>query len=397
MTKKEEWLALFEKITGRKPSEKEIEAGQETDFDPQELITIASIKKKKKWSIPAISWTKKSVMTSILPIAIVCLALLFTILAWLTSASGSFLFLTVLLLIAGVTLTIINWKQLRAWSLASAIVAALSFALSLGAVSYHFLISEVTSLVNYDGSDSTSILDDEIQGNARDEDGSYQDDYDSSYDYDYDYDDDSSDSSDSSGSLSDDYVTNYYDFNWTEDKFRQLVVGQDSLDDIVKKFGKGSSGVVDGDTIELKYEDSDSTFDDDLIPDSVEMTFEEDSSGDYILESASFYGDVEGITESVLENSAWTDEQLAALKAANGVESELTKSTKLTDIVKSHPKASLGQTTLSTDEKGKFYQTATLYYISTSDDSTSYSSLALAFNYDSASKTYYLEKVTDID
>lgn len=411
MAGKEEWVSLFEKVIGRKPTSEEFMKAKEGNFDPSKIMEIAGYQKEQE--IPEAS---KSITVSLeetsgqLPKAtsgissqipspqavktnqglasrldlvaiLVALSLLFSLVillaAWLTPLALTFLVLSILnLVFAGLVLFLSLKKPNQVLAIIATIVSALVLLSSLGAL----IFQNAQESQKQTDSPKTSQEDKKEVSDASDDEKSKEDTSDS---------DGKADSTDVN-----DYIDKSAKFDWTEKDFTDLTFsGYDNnngtpLKDIIKDHGKASDAEISGNDMTLTYESGSG-----LNGKEVRLRFEKQYDNSFILYSGSAYGLSDAPKRNPNYQANWSKEDYD--KLTEGDMDTGQGGNKWTDIQKQHGDPSDAYVSLANYGDGVSKTLMVTYSDYDSDDSKlTYVSLDFVEN----DGTYYLiNKYSDQD
>ncbi|MDY4510858.1 ABC transporter permease [Streptococcus hyovaginalis] len=411
MAGKEEWVSLFEKVIGRKPTSEEFMKAKEGNFDPSKIMEIAGYQKEqeipeasKSITVPleetsgqlpkatsgissqipspqAVKTNQGLASRLDLVAILVALSLLFSLVillaAWLTPLALTFLVLSILnLVFAGLVLFLSLKKPNQVLAIIATIVSALVLLSSLGAL----IFQNAQESQKQTDSPKTSQEDKKEVSDASDDEKSKEDTSDS---------DGKADSTDVN-----DYIDKSAKFDWTEKDFTDLTFsGYDNnngtpLKDIIKDHGKASDAEISGNDMTLTYESGSG-----LNGKEVRLRFEKQYDNSFILYSGSAYGLSDAPKRNPNYQANWSKEDYD--KLTEGDMDTGQGGNKWTDIQKQHGDPSDAYVSLANYGDGVSKTLMVTYSDYDSDDSKlTYVSLDFVEN----DGTYYLiNKYSDQD
>ena len=403
MATKEEWVRHFEDVNGRKPSPEEFmeakkegfviasevptdqvseqveaqrvgssEATEEVSADsvadtqsdeaPKQMPAL-NLEKEQEKETPKTSQiplenpyykpkvTKNNAFVNIaLPIIILVLGILFVILSWTLPIGFVFTFLAFFLIILAIVTLVLSLKSTRkALSIIALVMSIIFFMTSLAGAGYQ----AVKYVMNHA---------DQFEADLR-----YR---------------------------ANKYIDKDYQFDWTEDQFKELKVGTLTLDEVLDAHGKAtdaeySDAYEEGkpDLLDLTYRKENTDGDN-----FVHLTFKS-KDGTYILEHASADFGYDKVKEVSDYQSNWTKEDYDKLTV--GTQADLLKGTRLSDVVSNHSEASFSTHELTQTDEGDLTQKVSLSFYDYSPDSGKLKTVHLTFDYDKRENEYFLTDKSD--
>ncbi|MFR2118958.1 MAG: CD20-like domain-containing protein [Streptococcus salivarius] len=409
MATREEWVRHFEDVNGRKPSPEEfmeakkegfviasegpsaqvseqVEAQQVDSSETTEEVTADSVvdtqpdeaqvaleeeaskqmpelnlEKEQEKETPKTSQiplenpyykpkvTKNNAFVNIaLPIIILVLGILFVILSWTLPIGFIFTFLAFFLIILAIVTLVLSLKSTRkALSIIALVMSIIFFMTSLAGAGYQ----AVKYVMNHA---------DQFEANIR-----YR---------------------------ANEYIDKDYQFDWTEDQFKELKVDSLTLDEVLDAHGKATDAEWGDDgeaqTLDLTYS-KEKTGSDNFV----RLTFKKSKDGIYILEHASADFSYDKVKEVSDYQSNWTKEDYDKLTV--GTQADLLKGTRLSDVVSNHSEASFSTHELTQTDEGDLTQKVSLSFYDYSPDSGKLKTVHLTFDYDKRENEYFLTDKSD--
>ena len=408
MATKEEWVRHFEDVNGRKPSPEEfmeakkedfviatedetaqvseqIEAQQVDSSETTEEVSVDSVadtqldevqvtleeeapnhmpelnlEKEQEKETPKTSQiplenpyykpkvTKNNAFVNIaLPIIILVLGILFVVLSWTLPIGFVFTFLAFFLIILAIVTLVLSLKSTRkALSIIALVMSIIFFMTSLAGAGYQ----AVKYVMNHA---------DQFEADLR-----YR---------------------------ANKYIDKDYQFDWTEDQFKELKVDSLTLDEVLDAHGKATDAEWGNDgetqTLDLTYA-KEGTGSDNFV----RLTFKS-KDGTYILEHASADFGYDKVKEVSDYQSNWTKENYDKLTV--GTQADLLKGTRLSDVVSNHSEASFSTHELTQTDEGDLTQKVSLSFYDYSPDSGKLKTVHLTFDYDKRENEYFLTDKSD--
>lgn len=400
MATKEEWVRHFEDVNGRKPSPEEFmeakkegfviasevptdqvseqveaqrvgssEATEEVSADsvadtqsdeaPKQMPEL-NLEKEQEKETPKTSQiplknpyykpkvTKNNAFVNIaLPIIILVLGILFVILSWTLPIGFVFTFLAFFLIILAIVTLVLSLKSTRkALSIIALVMSIIFFMTSLAGAGYQ----AVKYVMNHA---------DQFEADLR-----YR---------------------------ANKYIDKDYQFDWTEDQFKELKVDSLTLDEVLDAHGKATDAEWrnEGETLTLDLTYSkEGTGSDNFV----RLTFKS-KDGTYILEHASADFGYDKVKEVSDYQSNWTKEDYDKLTV--GTQADLLKGTRLSDVVSNHSEASFSTHELTQTDEGDLTQKVSLSFYDYSPDSGKLKTVHLTFDYDKRENEYFLTDKSD--
>ena len=409
MATREEWVRHFEDVNGRKPSPEEfmeakkegfviasegpsaqvseqVEAQQVDSSETTEEVTADSVvdtqpdeaqvaleeeaskqmpelnlEKEQEKETPKTSQiplenpyykpkvTKNNAFVNIaLPIIILVLGILFVILSWTLPIGFVFTFLAFFLIILAIVTLVLSLKSTRkALSIIALVMSIIFFMTSLAGAGYQ----AVKYVMNHA---------DQFEADLR-----YR---------------------------ANKYIDKDYQFDWTEDQFKELKVDSLTLDEVLDAHGKATDAEWGDDgeaqTLDLTYS-KEKTGSDNFV----RLTFKKSKDGIYILEHASADFSYDKVKEVSDYQSNWTKEDYDKLTV--GTQADLLKGTRLSDVVSNHSEASFSTHELTQTDEGDLTQKVSLSFYDYSPDSGKLKTVHLTFDYDKRENEYFLTDKSD--
>lgn len=400
MATKEEWVRHFEDVNGRKPSPEEFmeakkegfviasevptdqvseqveaqrvgssEATEEVSADsvadtqsdeaPKQMPEL-NLEKEQEKETPKTSQiplenpyykpkvTKNNAFVNIaLPIIILVLGILFVVLSWTLPIGFVFTFLAFFLIILAIVTLVLSLKSTRkALSIIALVMSIIFFMTSLAGAGYQ----AVKYVMNHA---------DRFEADLR-----YR---------------------------ANKYIDKDYQFDWTEDQFKELKVDSLTLDEVLDAHGKATDAEWrnEGETLilDLTYS-KEGTGSDNFV----RLTFKS-KDGTYILEHASADFGYDKVKEVSDYQSNWTKEDYDKLTV--GTQADLLKGTRLSDVVSNHSEASFSTHELTQTDEGDLTQKVSLSFYDYSPDSGKLKTVHLTFDYDKRENEYFLTDKSD--
>ena len=187
------------------------------------------------------------------------------------------------------------------------------------------------------------------------------------------------------------YINKDYQFDWTEDQFKDLKVDSLTLDEVLDAHGKATDAEWGNDgetqTLDLTYAKEGRGSDN-----FVRLTFKS-KDGTYILEHASADFGYDKVKEVSDYQSNWTKEDYDKLTV--GTQADLLKGTRLSDVVSNHSEASFSTHELTQTDEGDLTQKVSLSFYDYSPDSGKLKTVHLTFDYDKRENEYFLTDKSD--
>ena len=292
--------------------------------------------------------TKNNAFVNIaLPIIILVLGILFVILSWTLPIGFVFTFLAFFLIILAIVTLVLSLKSTRkALSIIALVMSILFFMTSLAGAGYQ----AVKYVMNHA---------EQFTGNMSFRAG--------------------------------EYIDENYQFDWTEDQFKELKVNTLTLDEVLDTHGKATYAEWSNDgeskTLTLSYR-KDGTDGDT----SVRLTFKPKDEG-YVLASATSDFEYDKIKEVDDYHSNWTKEDYD--KLVEGTLADLTKGTRLSEVAEKHPEASYCYRSLVLTEDGDLSQFVRLSFEDENAASDKMKKVQLEFDYDKRENEYFLTDKSD--
>ena len=400
MATREEWVRHFEDVNGRKPSPEEFmeakkegfviasevptdqvseqveaqrvgssEATEEVSADsvadtqsdeaPKQMPEL-NLEKEQEKETPKTSQiplenpyykpkiTKNNAFVNIaLPIIILVLGILFVILSWTLPIGFVFTFLAFFLIILAIVTLVLSLKSTRkALSIIALVMSIIFFMTSLAGAGYQ----AVKYVMNHA---------DQFEADLR-----YR---------------------------ANKYIDKDYQFDWTEDQFKELKVDSLTLDEVLDAHGKATDAEWRNEgeilTLDLTYS-KEGTGSDNFV----RLTFKS-KDGTYILEHASADFGYDKVKEVSDYQSNWTKEDYDKLTV--GTQADLLKGTRLSDVVSNHSEASFSTHELTQTDEGDLTQKVSLSFYDYSPDSGKLKTVHLTFDYDKRENEYFLTDKSD--
>ena len=400
MATKEEWVRHFEDVNGRKPSPEEFmeakkegfviasevstdqvseqveaqrvgssEATEEVSADsvadtqsdeaPKQMPEL-NLEKEQEKETPKTSQiplenpyykpkvTKNNAFVNIaLPIIILVLGILFVILSWTLPIGFVFTFLAFFLIILAIVTLVLSLKSTRkALSIIALVMSIIFFMTSLAGAGYQ----AVKYVMNHA---------DQFEADLR-----YR---------------------------ANKYIDKDYQFDWTEDQFKELKVDSLTLGEVLDAHGKATDAEWrnEGETLTLDLTYSkEGTGSDNFV----HLTFKS-KDGTYILEHASADFGYDKVKEVSDYQSNWTKEDYDKLTV--GTQADLLKGTRLSDVVSNHSEASFSTHELTQTDEGDLTQSVSLSYRDYNPESDKLDTVRLTFDYDKRENEYFLTDKSD--
>ncbi len=408
MATKEEWVRHFEDVNGRKPSPEEfmeakkedfviatedetaqvseqIEAQQVDSSETTEEVSVDSVadtqldevqvtleeeapnhmpelnlEKEQEKETPKTSQiplenpyykpkvTKNNAFVNIaLPIIILVLGILFVVLSWTLPIGFVFTFLAFFLIILAIVTLVLSLKSTRkALSIIALVMSIIFFMTSLAGAGYQ----AVKYVMNHA---------DQFEADLR-----YR---------------------------ANKYINKDYQFDWTEDQFKDLKVDSLTLDEVLDAHGKATDAEWrnEGETLTLDLTYSKEGTGSDHF---VRLTFKS-KDGTYILEHASADFGYDKVKEVSDYHSNWTKDDYEELSV--GTQADLLKGTRLSEVVEKHPEASFTYHEMTQTEQGDLTQSVSLSYRDYNPESDKLDTVRLTFDYDKRENEYFLTDKSD--
>lgn len=188
------------------------------------------------------------------------------------------------------------------------------------------------------------------------------------------------------------YIDKDYQFDWTEDQFKELKVDSLTLDEVLDAHGKATDAEWGNDgetqTLDLTYAKEGRGSDN-----FVRLTFKKSKDGIYILAHASADFGYDKVKEVSDYQSNWTKEDYDKLTV--GTQADLLKGTRLSDVVSNHSEASFSTHELTQTDEGDLTQKVSLSFYDYSPDSGKLKTVHLTFDYDKRENEYFLTDKSD--
>ena len=188
------------------------------------------------------------------------------------------------------------------------------------------------------------------------------------------------------------YIDKDYQFDWTEDQFKELKVDSLTLDEVLDAHGKATDAEWGNDgetqTLDLTYAKEGRGSDN-----FVRLTFKKSKDGTYILEHASADFGYDKVKEVSDYQSNWTKEDYDKLTV--GTQADLLKGTRLSDVVSNHSEASFSTHELTQTDEGDLTQKVSLSFYDYSPDNGKLKTVHLTFDYDKRENEYFLTDKSD--
>lgn len=283
-----------------------------------------------------------------LPIVILVLGAIFAVLAWVLPVGFIFTFLAFLLIILAIVTLALSVKSTRkALSIIALVMSIIFFMTSLGGTGYQV----VKYIIKHA---------DEFEADSR-----YR---------------------------ANEYIDKDYQFDWTEDQFKELKVDSLTLDEVLDAHGKATDAEWGNDgetqTLDLTYS-KEGTGSDNFV----RLTFKKSKDGIYILAHASADFGYDKVKEVSDYQSNWTKEDYDKLTV--GTQADLLKGTRLSDVVSNHSEASFSTHELTQTDEGDLTQKVSLSFYDYSPDSGKLKTVHLTFDYDKRENEYFLTDKSD--
>ena len=400
MATREEWVRHFEDVNGRKPSPEEFmeakkegfviasevptdqvseqveaqrvgssEATEEVSADsvadtqsdeaPKQMPEL-NLEKEQEKETPKTSQiplenpyykpkvTKNNAFVNIaLPIIILVLGILFVILSWTLPIGFVFTFLAFFLIILAIVTLVLSLKSTRkALSIIALVMSIIFFMTSLAGAGYQ----AVKYVMNHA---------DQFEADLR-----YR---------------------------ANKYIDKDYQFDWTEDQFKELKVDSLTLGEVLDAHGKATDAEWrnEGETLTLDLTYSkEGTGSDNFV----HLTFKS-KDGTYILEHASADFGYDKVKEVSDYHSNWTKDDYEKLSV--GTQADLLKGTRLSEVVEKHPEASFTYHEMRQTEQGDLTQSVSLSYRDYNPESGKVDAVRLTFDYDKRENEYFLTDKSD--
>ena len=408
MATKEEWVRHFEDVNGRKPSPEEfmeakkedfviateeeasqvseqveaqqvdsseaaeeVSADSEADEQPDEVqVTLEeeapnhmpelNLEKEQEIEAPKASqiplenpyYKSKEVKNNtfvniVLPIIILVLGLIFAVLAWTLPIGFIFTFFAFFLIILAIVTMALSVKSTRkALSIIALVMSIIFFTTSLSGTGYQV----VKYIIKHA---------DQFEADSR-----YR---------------------------ANEYIDKDYQFDWTEDQFKELKVDSLTLDEVLDAHGKATDAEWrnEGETLTLDLTYSKEGTGSDHF---VRLTFKS-KDGTYILEHASADFGYDKVKEVSDYHSNWTKDDYEKLSV--GTQADLLKGTRLSEVVEKHPEASFTYHEMTQTEQGDLTQSVSLSYRDYNPESGKLDTVRLTFDYDKRENEYFLTDKSD--
>ena len=282
-----------------------------------------------------------------LPIVILVLGAIFAVLAWVLPVGFIFTFFAFFLIILAIVTLALSVKSTRkALSIIALVMSIIFFMTSLGGTGYQV----VKYIIKHA---------DEFEADSR-----YR---------------------------ANEYIDKDYQFDWTEDQFKELKVDSLTLDEVLDAHGKATDAEWGNDgetqTLDLTYS-KEGTGSDNFV----RLTFKS-KDGTYILEHASADFGYDKVKEVGDYQSNWTKEDYDKLTV--GTQADLLKGTRLSDVVSNHSEASFSTHELTQTDEGDLTQKVSLSFYDYSPDSGKLKTVHLTFDYDKRENEYFLTDKSD--
>ena len=408
MATKEEWVRHFEDVNGRKPSPEEFMEAKKEDFviateeevaqvseqvedqqvdssETTEEVTADSVadkqldeaqvaleeeapkqmpelnlEKEQEKEAPKASqmplenpyYKSKEVKNNtfvniVLPIIILVLGLIFAVLAWTLPIGFIFTFFAFFLIILAIVTMALSVKSTRkALSIIALVMSIIFFTTSLSGTGYQV----VKYIIKHA---------DQFEADSR-----YR---------------------------ANEYIDKDYQFDWTEDQFKELKVDSLTLDEVLDAHGKATDAEWrnEGETLTLDLTYSKEGTGSDHF---VRLTFKS-KDGTYILEHASADFGYDKVKEVSDYHSNWTKDDYEKLSV--GTQADLLKGTRLSEVVEKHPEASFTYHEMTQTEQGDLTQSVSLSYRDYNPESDKLDTVRLTFDYDKRENEYFLTDKSD--
>ena len=408
MATREEWVRHFEDVNGRKPSPEEfmeakkedfviateeeaaqvsekvedqqvdsseaaeeVSADSEADAQPDEAqVTLEeeapnhmpelNLEKEQEKEAPKASqmplenpyYKSKEVKNNtfvniVLPTIILVLGLIFAVLAWTLPIGFIFTFFAFFLIILAIVTMALSVKSTRkALSIIALVMSIIFFTTSLSGTGYQV----VKYIIKHA---------DQFEADSR-----YR---------------------------ANEYIDKDYQFDWTEDQFKELKVDSLTLDEVLDAHGKATDAEWrnEGETLTLDLTYSKEGTGSDHF---VRLTFKS-KDGTYILEHASADFGYDKVKEVSDYHSNWTKDDYEKLSV--GTQADLLKGTRLSEVVEKHPEASFTYHEMTQTEQGDLTQSVSLSYRDYNPESDKLDTVRLTFDYDKRENEYFLTDKSD--
>lgn len=284
----------------------------------------------------------------VLPIIILVLGLLFAVLAWILPIGFIFTFFSFFLIILAIVTMALSVKSTRkALSIIALVMSIIFFTTSLSGTGYQV----VKYIIKHA---------DQFEADSR-----YR---------------------------ANEYIDKDYQFDWTEDQFKELKVDSLTLDEVLDAHGKATDAEWGDDgetqTLDLTYAKKGRGSDN-----FVRLTFNKSKDGIYILAHASADFGYDKVKEVSDYQSNWTKEDFDKLTV--GTQADLLKGTRLSDVVSNHSEASFSTHELTQTDEGDLTQKVSLSFYDYSPDNGKLKTVHLTFDYDKRENEYFLTDKSD--
>ena len=284
----------------------------------------------------------------VLPIIILVLGLIFAVLAWTLPIGFIFTFFAFFLIILAIVTMALSVKSTRkALSIIALVMSIIFFTTSLSGTGYQV----VKYIIKHA---------DQFEADSR-----YR---------------------------ANEYIDKDYQFDWTEDQFKELKVDSLTLDEVLDAHGKATDAEWGNDgetqTLDLTYAKEGRGSDN-----FVRLTFKKSKDGTYILEHASADFGYDKVKEVSDYQSNWTKEDYDKLTV--GTQADLLKGTRLSDVVSNHSEASFSTHELTQTDEGDLTQKVSLSFYDYSPDNGKLKTVHLTFDYDKRENEYFLTDKSD--
>lgn len=363
MVSKEEWVQEFEKQNGRKPTLDEfmtaktegfpnLEASLPSDsasFQEESSQQNIRLKSEKKKETPDISslpnpflkgrQNKDNVVFNIvLPIFVLVFGFLFTIMAWILPISVLFTLLVFISFGLAIVSMALSLKSSRkALSIIAVVLSGIFLVTSVGGTVYQV----ARWLVEHPAVFDTDEL-----------------------------------------NKASEYIDSDYQFDWTEQQFKELKVNETSLEEVLATHGNATEAEwSDGDLI-LTYTDQEDN------RERVVLTFVAAEGAKYLLKTADASFTTDQVKTSQDTVSSWSQSDFDDLKL--GTTENLLKGTHLSEVLDKHPDATYAYSHLTWTRNGDLTQSLMISYYNFDKKEDQLTSVSLNFNYDTREDAYFL-------
>ena len=346
MATKEEWVRHFEDVNGRKPSPEEFMEAKKEDFVIATEDETAQVSEQiEAQQVDSSETTEEVSVDSVADTQV--LGILFVVLSWTLPIGFVFTFLAFFLIILAIVTLVLSLKSTRkALSIIALVMSIIFFMTSLAGAGYQ----AVKYVMNHA---------DQFEADLR-----YR---------------------------ANKYINKDYQFDWTEDQFKDLKVDSLTLDEVLDAHGKATDAEWrnEGETLTLDLTYSKEGTGSDHF---VRLTFKS-KDGTYILEHASADFGYDKVKEVSDYHSNWTKDDYEKLSV--GTQADLLKGTRLSEVVEKHPEASFTYHEMTQTEQGDLTQSVSLSYRDYNPESDKLDTVRLTFDYDKRENEYFLTDKSD--